>query len=81
MQLLPGSETLSDMISKGTQTSEKRLMLNAGRAREGFRRMKISGVGLICSRYNLADGLTKSMKQAGLFSVTETSTINYEVDQ
>lgn len=66
MQLLTDSRTLFDVISKGTRTSEKRLMLDVASAREGFRRMEISDIGFIRSSHNLADGLIKSMKQAGL---------------
>lgn len=81
IKLLTDSKNLFDVISKGTRTSEKRLMLDVACAREGFRNMEINDIGFIRSNYNLADGLTKSMKQAGLLSVMNTSRLDYEVDQ
>ncbi len=57
--LLTGSKSLFDVISKGTRTSEKRMMLDIAAAREGYRRRDISNIGFVRSSKNLAGGLTK----------------------
>ena len=44
--------------------SEKRLMLDIASAREGFVGHEISKMGSIRSGDNIADGLTKRMKQS-----------------
>lgn len=66
LQLLTDSKCLFDVISKGSRTSEKRLMLDIAVAREQFRVSDVSDIGLVRSASNLADGLTKAMQQASL---------------
>ena len=56
------SKSLFYVISKGTWTSEKRLMLDVATAREGFRDKVISDVGLVQSKDNFADILSKSRR-------------------
>lgn len=69
IQLLTDSKCLFDVISKGSRTSEKRLMLDIAAAREQFRNKDVSDIGLVRSSDNLADGLTKCMHQAALRDV------------
>ena len=68
MQLLTDSKSLFDVISKGSRTSEKRIMLDIAAAREGFRDKLISDIEFVRSNANIADGLTKPMSQAALCS-------------
>lgn len=60
LQQLTDSKCLFEVISNGSRTSEKRLMLDIAAAREQFRTSEISDIGLVQSAYNLADGLTKT---------------------
>ena len=55
MQLLFDSKRLSDVISEGSRTSEKRVTLDIAAAREGFRDKMISDIGLIQSSLDIAD--------------------------
>lgn len=66
LQLFTDSKCLFDVISKGSRTSEKRLMLDIAVAREQFRVSDVSDICLVRSAANLADGLTKAMHQAAL---------------
>lgn len=75
LQLLTDSKCLFDVISKGSKTSEKRLMLDIAVAREQFRVADVSDIGLVRSEDNLADGLTKSMQQAALRDCVASGTI------
>ena len=67
------SKCLFDIISKGSRTSEKRLMLDVAAARKGFEMKDISNIGLVPSASNIADGLTKPMQQASLRHLLETN--------
>lgn len=69
LHLFTESKSLFDVISKGSRTSEKRLMLDIAAAREGFRDKLIFDIGFVRSNINLADRLTKLMKQESLQDV------------
>lgn len=81
VNLFTDSKTLFDVISKGTRTSEKRLMLDIACAREGFKNHEISNIGFIGSSNNLADGLTKKMSQEGILQAVQTGILNVHVEQ
>lgn len=66
LKLLTDSKCLFHVISKGSRTSEKRLMLGIAVTCEQLRIPEISDIGLVCSADNLTDGLTKCRKQAAL---------------
>ncbi len=55
VQLLTDYKSLFDVISKGSRTSEKRMMLDIAAVREGFRDRIISDIGFVRSSQNLAD--------------------------
>lgn len=55
VQPFTNSESLFDVISKGSRTSEKRMMLYIAAAREGFRHKTISDIGFVRSSDNVAD--------------------------
>lgn len=74
LDLFTDSKSLFDIISRGSKTSEKRLMLDVAAAREGFKNQDISNIGLVRSESNVADGLTKQMAQATLRTILEHST-------
>ena len=57
------------------------MILDIAAAREGFRDKVISDIGLIRSRKNLADILTKPMNQAMLREVLSTGNLSVEPEQ
>lgn len=71
LDIFTDSKSLFDIISKGSKTSEKRLMLDVAAAREGFKTQDISNIGLVKSEHNVADGLTKEMTQATIRSILQ----------
>jgi len=81
LHLLTDSKALFDIISKGSRTSEKRMMLDIAAAREGFRDRVISDIGFVRSSHNLADGLTKPMQQAALQSVLKSGKLTTRAEQ
>ena len=48
-----------DVITKGSSTTEKKLMIDIASGRECYNRKELSHVGLVASEHNIADGLTK----------------------
>ena len=81
VKLFTDNKSLFDVISKGTRTSEKRLMLDIAAAREGFSTRAISDIGLVRSDLNLADGLTKTMNQAMLLKVMKLGKLSRRAEQ
>jgi len=81
LHLLTDSKALFDIISKGSRTSEKRMMLDIAAAREGFRDRIISDIGFVRSSDNLADGLTKPMQQAALQRVLQSGKLAPRAEQ
>lgn len=73
LQLFTDNKSLFDTISRGSRTSEKRLMLDVFAAREGYKTGLISDIGFVRSQFNLADGLTKAMSQAAIRSILSTN--------
>ena len=59
LHMLTDSLQMFDVITKGSSTTEKRLMIDIASARECYNRQEISHVGLVSSEHNVADGLTK----------------------
>lgn len=66
VSLLIDNKSLFDIFSKGSGTSERRLILDITCAREAFQRQDISYVGFIRSSKSLADGLARRMQQSKL---------------
>ncbi len=75
LHLLIDSECLFDVISKGSRTSEKRIMSDIAATRERYRRHDITNIGFVQSSRNIADGLTKVMNQAAPFDLVKSSTL------
>lgn len=63
------SKYLFDIISKGSRTSAKRLMLDVGGSRQRFKMGDISNIGFVRCESNVADGFTNLMSQASLRNV------------
>lgn len=81
VQLLTDSKSLFDVVSKGSRTSEKRMMLDIAAAREAFRDKTISDIGFVRSSHNIADGLTKAMSQASIRQVIATGHLSIMPEQ
>ena len=58
LKLLTDCKSLFYVTSKGSTTSEKRLMLDVAASREGFRGEVLSEIRFVGSILNIADGLT-----------------------
>ena len=69
VHLLTDSKSLFDIISRGSRTSEKRIMLDLQAAREGHEGKEISNIGFFRSSKHLADGLNKE-KSRNLYSIS-----------
>ena len=72
MHLMTDSKSLFDIISKGSRTSEKRIMLDIHAARQAYQAQEISNIGFVRSCDNLADGLTKANMQKSLLNLLKT---------
>ena len=59
VQIFAYSKRLFDIISKRSQASEKRIMLDMYATRQAYKAQEISNIGFFRSPQNLADGLTK----------------------
>jgi hypothetical protein len=73
IRMYTDSQSLFDVISKGSMTAERRLQIDIALAREGFDRKWISNIALIASQDNLADALTKPRASARLLEVLKTA--------
>jgi hypothetical protein len=73
IRMYTDSQSLFDVISKGSMTAERRLQIDIALAREGFDRRWISDIALVASHDNLADALTKPWTSAGLIDVLKTT--------
>ena len=54
MHLLTDSKSLLDIISKGSRTSQKRIMLDIYATRQAYNSNEISNIGFVRSSYKLA---------------------------
>ena len=71
MHLMTDSKYLFDTISKGSKTSEKRIMLGIHAARHAYQSKEISNIGFVRSADNIAEGLTTAKKQAQLLNILQ----------
>ena len=81
MHLMTDSKSLFDIISKGSRTSEKRIMLDIHSARQAYQAQEISNIGFVRSCDNLADGLTKGKKQKALLNLLLTGAHEVKCEQ
>ena len=73
MHLMTDSKSLFDIISKGSRTCEKRIMLDIHSARQAYRAFEISNIGFVRSSNNIADGLTKPKLQKELLNLLQSA--------
>ena len=74
MHLLTDSKSWFDIISKGSRTSEKSIMLDIHTARQTYqtKAKEIPNIGLVRSDNKLADRLTKANLQKALFELLKS---------
>ena len=72
VHILSDLKSLFDMISKGSSTSEKRLILDIYMQPDNHIALEINNIGFEGIPHNLANGLTKLKFQAGLYQLLLT---------
>ena len=75
------SKSLFDTITRRSQNSEKRLLIDLATVRDSYRRKEITDVTWVRSQFNLADSMTKEIKNNILSRVLETGVLNHPVEQ
>ena len=81
VQLFTDSKILFDVISKGSGSSEKRMMFDIAAARQGFKAKVISDIGFVRSSKHSADGLIKVLSQENLNHPLATDRLRAEPEQ
>ena len=76
VQLFTDSKSLLDVISKGSRTSEKRMMFDIAAAPEGFKAKLTTNIGFVRSSKHSAHCITKVMSQANLHHVLATGRLH-----
>ncbi len=75
------SESLFDVITKCSQTQEKRLMIDLQAVRDAYQCLEISNIGFVRGPNNPADGMTKLGNCEPLIHLLRTGKVNFEVEQ
>ena len=70
--ILTDSKQIFDVITKASQTTEKRLLIDIAAAKVAYSRHEFSNVGLVILGDNVADGLTKIGSFSSFDKVMET---------
>lgn len=81
LQHLMDSRSLFDVISKGSRTLEKIMMLYTATARERFMSEVLYDISLARSSHNIADGLKKAMQQNFFLQTLRTDTLKLQPEQ
>lgn len=81
LHMFTDSKQLFDAMTKGQQTTEKRLMIDISAAREAYRKFDISRVGLVSTLHNPADGLSKIKDNGALRDLIITGRDSCPVQQ
>ena len=75
------SKSLFDTITKHSQISEKRLLVDMATIRDGYRRKERKNIGFIKTNYNIADTLTKGSENETLDELLYTGILQHPVSQ
>lgn len=81
LELFTDRKTLFNVILKSTQTSKKRLMLDIMCAKERIKKEEIGSLSFITFDQNLADGMTRQMRQTKLQTILPTGIVYIEANQ
>jgi len=79
--MLTDSKQMFGVMTRSSQTTEKRLMIDLAAAREACNKQETSNVGLFKSERNIADGLTKHGLCLALNEVLKTGVDTNPVQQ
>ena len=79
--LLADSKSLFDLISKGSRSSDKRIMIDIHATRDAYKSHEISNIGFVRSLASIADGLTKPKMQLALFDLLLSDKRNIKCEQ
>lgn len=81
LQMFTDSLQMFNVITKGSATTERRLMIDIFAAREAYNRKEITNVGFISGDDNYADGLTKQKPNDKLFQALSSGLLPTAVRQ
>ena len=81
LQMLTDSKSLFDVITKCSNTSERRLMIDVDAVRTAYLKHEISNFGFLRGPNNPADGLTKPKSCPALIHLMRTGKANFVVEQ
>ena len=81
MHVLTGSKSLYDVVSKVSNASEKRLMLDIHVAQHAYKLHEISNIGFVRGNHNLADGLTKASMHGAQYRLITIERHEIEAEQ
>jgi len=79
--MLTDSRQMFDIMTRASQKTEKRLMIDLAAARDACNKQETSNVGLFKSEHDIADGLTKHGLCLALNEVLKTSVDKNPVQQ
>lgn len=75
------SKSLFDAITKRSQISEKRLLIDLATLRDARRRNVMNNIGFIRTEHNIADPLTKDMNKPILDQMLNTGVFAHPTAQ
>ena len=81
MHLLTDSKSLFDIISKGSRTSEKLMILDIYAVRQAYKLHEISNIGFVRTNENLSDGLTIANMQGTIYNLMCTAKNEVKADK
>lgn len=81
LMMFTDSNSLFDVITKCSQTRERRLMIDLQAVRSSYDNHEISDIGFLRGTNNPADGLTKIGKCAALSHLLINGKCNFKIDQ
>lgn len=80
-RVMTDSMQLSDVITKGCSTTEKRFKIDIASARQSYNEPAISQFGLVSSNHDIADGLTKHLLNDGHEALIDTRVDTNSADE
>jgi hypothetical protein len=81
MLLLTDSEVLFSTLARDKYAKERRLLLDIAAVRQAYQAKEISNIGLIASKDNSADALTKENGNGALMRVLQTGQLLHQVQR
>lgn len=79
--MLTDSQSLFDIITKSSYSTEKRILIDIACAKEAYRKKELSDIGLVGSKDNIADCLTKKTSGKDLLLVVTNGKLQMKVKQ